>query len=90
MRVVVQKRKESSQAEREREAAEQHAADRIKKERDDGGGKSKKAGQKRSHAEAEGAEEKRQSVPSVGEHMVARQDGVGVHEGKSKIRFHAS
>lgn len=83
LRAVVQKRKESTQAERDREAAEQQAAaDRIKKERDDGGSKTKKTGQKRSHAEAEGAEEKRESVPSVGEHMLARQDGVGVHEGK--------
>lgn len=83
LRAVVQKRKESTQAERDREAAEQQAAaDRIKKERDDGGSKTKKTGQKRSHAEAEGAEEKRESVPSVGEHMLARQDGVGVHEGE--------
>lgn len=82
LRAVVQKRKESAQLEREREAAEQQAsADRIKKERDDSG-KSKRAGQKRSHAEAEVSEEKRDSVPSVGEHMLARQDGVGVHEGK--------
>lgn len=83
LRAVVQKRKESAQLEREREAAEQQAsADRIKRERDDGG-KTKKTGQKRSHAEAEGSEEKKESVPSVGEHMLARQDGVGVHEGKS-------
>ena len=83
LRAVVQKRKESAQAEREREAAEQAAAVRIKKERDDGSGKSKKTGQKRSHAESEGSDDKkRESVPSVGEHMVARQDGVGVHEGE--------
>lgn len=83
LRAVVQKRKESAQLEREREAAEQQvAADRIKKERDDGSGKSKKTGQKRSHAEAEGSDERKPSVPSVGEHMLARQDGVGVHEGK--------
>ena len=83
LRQVVQKRKESAQQEREREAAEQQvAADRIKKERDDGSGKSKKTGHKRSHAEAEGSDERKPSVPSVGEHMLARQDGVGVHEGK--------
>lgn len=81
LRAVVQKRKESAQQERDREAAEQQqAADRIKKERDDGA-KSKKIGQKRSHAESEDAEDKKQNVPSVGEHMLARQDGVGVHEG---------
>ena len=83
LRAVVQKRKESAQQERDREAAEQQqAADRIKKERDDGA-KAKKIGQKRSHAESEDTEEKKQSVPSVGEHMLARQDGVGVHEGMS-------
>jgi transcriptional adapter 3 len=83
LRQVVQKRKESAQQEREREAAEQQvAADRIKKERDDGSGKCKKTGQKRSHAEVDGNEERKASVPSVGEHMLARQDGVGVHEGK--------
>lgn len=84
LRAVVQKRKESAQLEREREAAEQQlAADRIKKERDGGSGKTKKTGQKRSHAEAEGSDDRKSSVPSVGEHMLARQDGVGVHEGKS-------
>jgi hypothetical protein len=83
LRAVVQKRKESAQLEREREAAEQQvAADRIKKEREDGSGKSKKTGQKRSHAEVEGSGDRKPSVPSVGEHMLARQDGVGVHEGK--------
>jgi hypothetical protein len=83
LRAVVQKRKESAQQERDREDAEQQqAADRVKKERDDGA-KAKKIGQKRSHAESEDAEEKKQSVPSVGEHMLARQDGVGVHEGMS-------
>jgi transcriptional adapter 3 len=83
LRAVVQKRKESAQLEREREAAEQQvAADRVKKERDDGSGRTKKTGQKRSHAETEGSDERKASVPSVGEHMLARQDGVGVHEGK--------
>jgi transcriptional adapter 3 len=83
LRAVVQKRKESAQLEREREAAEQQvAADRIKKEREDGSGKSKKTGQKRSHGEVEGSGDRKPSVPSVGEHMLARQDGVGVHEGK--------
>lgn len=86
LRAVVQKRKESAQAERDREAAEQAASTRIKKERDDGSGKTKKTGQKRSHAESEGGDDKkRESVPSVGEHMLARQDGVGVHEGELPV-----
>jgi transcriptional adapter 3 len=89
LRAVVQKRKESAQQERDREDAEQQAADRVKKERDDGA-KTKKIGQKRSHAESEDAEEKKQSVPSVGEHMLARQDGVGVHEGMSTFLFASS
>lgn len=76
LRAVVQKRKERVQVEREQEAA---AAQRVKQERD-----GKKVGQKRSREEAEGiadGEGKKESVPAAGAHRLARQDGVGVHEG---------
>ena len=87
MRQLVQKRKE-----KEREHAEaQHAAaasSRVKEKEEEK--KSKKVGRKRSHDEMEIDEEsekkeRKDSLPSVGAHGVARQDGVGVHEGMSNI-----
>jgi len=82
LRGVVQKRKERAQIEREHEAAEQAAAaERVKKEKDESG-KSKKTGQKRSREDVEAdVVVKKESVPAAGAHRLARQDGVGVHEG---------
>lgn len=67
--------------------------DKIKKEKDEDAPasvkKKEKVGKmlsrKRSHDEMEVDEEKehRESLPSVGAHGLARQDGVGIHEGTS-------
>lgn len=97
MRQLVQKRKERLQIEQEREMAAADAARvkeeeserrRVKKEKE-------KNGKKRSAEEMEGVEEESgergDSLPSVGAHGVARQDGVGVGEGEfSQSRVHMS
>ncbi|KAK3049618.1 Transcriptional regulator [Extremus antarcticus] len=95
MRQLVQKRKERVQQEQEREMEEQAA--KVKEEEGEQRRKKKeKVGKKRSAEEImEGVEvqggeagegsggkgERRDSLPSVGAHGVARQDGVGLHEG---------
>ncbi|KAK3705071.1 Transcriptional regulator [Vermiconidia calcicola] len=91
MRQLVQKRKERLAAEREREAARAEEAARVKREEEEREMKVKKkgaaaSGRKRTAEEMEGLEEsvkgeRRDSWPSVGAHGMARQDGVGVHEG---------
>lgn len=92
MRQLVQRRKERLQVEREEELAREEAA-RVKKEEEDREAKkAKKLGRKRSHdemamdvdaeKEEQGRKERRESLPSVGAHGLARQDGVDVHQGK--------
>lgn len=91
MRQLAQKRKERQQKEREEEAEE---AARVKRREDEEAErkKNKKAGKKRSREEMEVDEaevdkkERRDSLPSVGAHGVARQDGVGVHQGTLQRR----
>ena len=83
MRQLAQKRKERIQMEREVEAARAEKEAKAKK----------KVGKKRSHeemevdGEVEEAERKADALPSVGAHGIARQDGVGVHEGTCGISF---
>ncbi|KAF2768856.1 hypothetical protein EJ03DRAFT_294147, partial [Teratosphaeria nubilosa] len=90
MRQLVQRRKERLQLEREQEAARQARDQAAKQERDEGerkkAKKDKAVSRKRSHDEmelddAKAREHKRESLPDVGAHGLARQDGVGVHEG---------
>lgn len=92
LRIAVAKRKEREKAETERQAAE-HAASAAKaaKAAADGDDSERKMkNKKRSREEMEDevaikAEERREreGVPSsIGAHGLARQDGVGVHEGK--------
>lgn len=90
MRQLVQKRKERLQLEQERELAAVDAA-RVKEEEGERRRAKKekekeKNGKKRSAEEMEGGgedlKERRDSLPSVGAHGVARQDGVGVGEGE--------
>lgn len=97
MRQLVQRRKERAQEEREREAqrAEAERA-KIKREEDDKRKEKKTPSKKRSHDEMDIDEDpevkaKRESLPNVGAHGVARQDGVGVHQGRlaSIHRHHA-
>ncbi|KAK5170965.1 Transcriptional regulator [Saxophila tyrrhenica] len=93
MRQLVQKRKERAQRENEQAMAD---AARVKEEGEEKKRKKEKSGKKRSAGEMmEGAEtqgdgggegggvkgERRDSLPSVGAHGLARQDGVGVHQG---------
>ncbi|KAL9532699.1 Chromatin-remodeling complexes subunit [Sphaerulina musiva] len=91
MRQLVQRRKERVQEEREQEAARDAERARIKRE-EDRAAKAKKtaAAAKKRQLEADemdvdGVEterkEVRESLPSVGAHGLARQDGVGVHQG---------
>jgi len=102
MRQLVQRRKERLQREREREAEREARELAAQREAAEDGERKKAArkgkallGKKRSHDEMEldgtdGEGEvrgrKSYSLPSVGAHGVARQDGVGVHEGKC-LRF---
>ncbi|KAH9826333.1 Chromatin-remodeling complexes subunit ngg1 [Teratosphaeria destructans] len=90
MRQLVQRRKERLQVEREQEAERQARDHAAKQERDDGERKKTKkdkaVSRKRSHDEMDldddkARERKRESLPDVGAHGLARQDGVGVHEG---------
>jgi transcriptional adapter 3 len=90
LRQIVAKKKEREKLEKEQQEAEQTTA-RIKEE-EAAERKKKKNGKKRSADDMEGVEtegaqstERRDSMPSVGAHGVARQDGVGVHEGTSYI-----
>ena len=87
MRQLAQKRKERIALEREQELAEE--AKRIKREK-------KEKGRKRTAEEMEeegatpgvsegGEGGGKTGLPSVGAHGVARQDGVGVHEGKQSV-----
>lgn len=86
LRQLMQKRKERIQAEQEEEIArQQNEAARIKREDEDTERKkTKKPSKKRSHDEMDVDQdnEKKESLPSVGIHGPARQDGVGVHEGE--------
>lgn len=88
MRQQVQRRKERALADREHEAARaEEERVRIKREEDERRREKKAAAaKKRSHEEMEGDDaekDKKENLPSVGAHGLARQDGVGVHEGKS-------
>ena len=100
MRQLAQKRKERLARERELEIAraeQEAAAARVKREEQEAGEgvvkKKKGVGRKRSREEMEVDEEgrtkeeqeRRESLPSVGAHGVARQDGVRVHEGVSTV-----
>jgi transcriptional adapter 3 len=89
MRQQVQKRKERIQIEQQNEAtrAEEERI-RIKREDDERRKEKKAANKKRSHddMELDGDEKERKdlkdSLPSVGAHGLARQDGVGLSDGK--------
>lgn len=86
MRQLVQKRKERAMAEQEWEAsrAEEERV-KVKREEDERRKEKKNLAKKRSHdemevdEESEDRKEQRESLPSVGAHGVARQDGVGVN-----------
>lgn len=94
MRQLVQRRKERERAEREVEAAraEEVEAGRLKREKEERKKSGSGTGKKRAHEEMEGVEqegsgddedkENKRDAPTVGAHGLARQDGVGVHEGK--------
>lgn len=94
MRKLADRRKERLQQEREAEAERVESA-RIKREEmeSEERKRAKKASLKRSREEAEGEEERArerrasQSIPSVGAHGLARQDGVGTHEGEWDCRL---
>lgn len=97
MRQLVQRRKERMQEEREQEAARDAERARVKREEDRAAKAKKTAAaaaamasNKKRQLEADemdvdGVEterkEARESLPSVGAHGLARQDGVGVHQG---------
>lgn len=89
MRQLVQRRKERAQIEREQEAARAEAERaKIKREEDDKRKEKKTASKKRNHEEMDVDEDaepktKKESLPDVGAHGLARQDGVGVNQGKS-------
>lgn len=76
--------------EQERAAQEAEEAARIKHEEDEmERRRAKKLSKKRSHEEMEldgqseaDRKQRRESLPSVGAHGVARQDGVGLQQGK--------
>lgn len=89
MRQLVQRRKERAQAEQEQEAAQaEEERVRIKREDDERRKEKKALSKKRSHdemdvdGESEDRKEQRESLPSVGAHGLARQDGVNVHQGE--------
>lgn len=91
MRQLVQRRKERAQIEREQEAARAEAERaKIKREEDDKRKEKKTASKKRNHDEMDVDEDaetktKKESLPDVGAHGLARQDGVGVNQGKSDL-----
>jgi len=90
MRQLAQKRNAQFRAQQEREMEQA----RVRREEEEvERKKARKISKKRSRDEmevdAEGSEsreEKKEVLPSVGAHGVARQDGVGVHEGESYSR----
>lgn len=89
MRLLVQRRKERAQVEQEQEAARaEEERVRVKREDDERRKPKKAMSKKRSHdemdvdGESQDRKEQRESLPSVGAHGVARQDGVGVHQGE--------
>lgn len=95
MRQLVQRRKERERAEREVEAAraEEAEAGRVKREKEERKKAASGTSKKRAHEEMEGGdregsveegeeERKKRDAPSVGAHGLARQDGVGVHQGE--------
>jgi transcriptional adapter 3 len=88
MRQQVQRRKERAQVEQEHEAARaEEERIRTKREEDERRKEKKAANKKRSHddMDVDGDEKERkelkESLPSVGAHGLARQDGVGLPEG---------
>ncbi|KAK4503928.1 hypothetical protein PRZ48_004843 [Zasmidium cellare] len=89
MRQLVQRRKERAQVEREQEAARAEAERaKIKREEDDKRKEKKTPSKKRSHDEMDIDEDaetkvKKESLPNVGAHGLARQDGVGVDQGQN-------
>jgi transcriptional adapter 3 len=89
MRQQVQRRKERAQIEQEHEAARaEEERIRNKREEDERRKEKKAASKKRSHddMDVDGDEKERkelkESLPSVGAHGLARQDGVGLSEGE--------
>lgn len=94
MRQLVQRRKERMQEEREREAARAAAETaKVKREEDERRREKKTPSKKRTAEDMEVDEDdpeiqrKRDSLPNVGAHGLARQDGVGVHEGMLMVRW---
>ena len=91
MRQLVQRRKERAQIEQEQEAARAEAERaKIKREEDDRRKEKKTPSKKRSHDEMDVDEDpeikaKREALPDVGAHGLARQDGVGVNQGRSSL-----
>ena len=99
MRQLAQRRKERQQMEREQEAAraEEERA-KVKREEEEKKKEKRAPSKKRSHDEMDLDEDVKEKndhpdgLPSVGAHGLARQDGVGVHEGQyffSTQKLHA-
>lgn len=90
MRQLVQRRKERLQEEREQEAARDAERARVKRE-EERSAKDKKTTSKKRHADEMDVDadekERKEALPNVGAHGLARQDGVGVHQGKSTFLF---
>ncbi|GIZ42682.1 hypothetical protein CKM354_000594100 [Cercospora kikuchii] len=84
MRQLVQRRKERLQEEREQEAARDAERARVKRE-EERSAKDKKTTSKKRHADEMDVDadekERKEALPNVGAHGLARQDGVGVHQG---------
>lgn len=89
MRQLVQRRKERLQEEREQEATRAEAARAIAKREEEAARKEKRVvSNKRTRDEMDvDAQDKDETLPSVGAHGLARQDGVGVHQGESAVCF---
>lgn len=92
MRQLVQRRKERAQAEEEQEAARaEEERVKVKREEDERRKEKKALSRKRSHdemdvdGESQDRKEQRESLPSVGAHGLARQDGVNVHQGELTV-----
>lgn len=90
MRQLVQRRKERLQEEREQEAARDAERARVKRE-EERSAKDKKTTSKKRHADEMDVDadekERKEALPNVGAHGLARQDGVGVHQGESTFLF---
>lgn len=92
LRQLMQKRKERIHSQQEEEIArQQDEAARFKREDEDTDRKKvRKPGGKRNHDEMDLDHDEdvpQESLPTVGAHGPARQDGVGVHEGERSHAF---